>query len=203
MSLIAMLFGLAATFSGYRIFLVLLPIFGFVFGFGLGAQTLQVLFGEAFLATVTSWVVGFVVGAVFAVLSYLIFLVGVAIIAGALGYSLAVGLMGAIGFDLDLLVWVVGIVAAIVLAFVTLKYNIQKWVIIAFTAFGGAAVIIVSILGAFGKLGPLDMAGNPAQQAIQDSVLWLIFFLVVGIAGAAVQVRSTMTYEFVPPENRI
>jgi hypothetical protein len=36
----------------------------------LGAQTLQVLFGVGFLATITSWVVGFIVGGLFAVLSY-------------------------------------------------------------------------------------------------------------------------------------
>ena len=69
--LIGILFGLAVCFVGYRLFLVLLPIWGFVFGLVLGAQTIQALFGEAFLATVTSWVVGFIVGGIFAVLSYL------------------------------------------------------------------------------------------------------------------------------------
>ncbi len=66
--MIALLFGLVLAFAGYRLFLVLLPIWGFFFGFGLGAQSIQALFGDAFLATITSWVVGFVVGAIFAVL---------------------------------------------------------------------------------------------------------------------------------------
>ena len=72
--LIGIMFGLALCFAGYRLFLVLLPIWGFFFGLALGAQTVQAIFGEAFLATITSWVVGFIVGGVFAVLAYLFYM---------------------------------------------------------------------------------------------------------------------------------
>ena len=68
MGLIGLMFGLAVTFLGYRLFLILLPIWGFFFGFFLGAETVQVIFGIGFLATVTSWVAGFFVGVVVAVL---------------------------------------------------------------------------------------------------------------------------------------
>lgn len=67
---LALLYGLGLTFFGYRLFLFLLPIWGFVFGFVFGAQSLQALLGESFLVSVTSWIVGFVVGALFAILSY-------------------------------------------------------------------------------------------------------------------------------------
>ncbi len=75
-ALIALLFGTVVCFGGYRLFLLLLPIWGFFFGFGLGAQTIQLLFGQEFLATITSWVVGLVVAILFAVLSYLFYAVG-------------------------------------------------------------------------------------------------------------------------------
>src|SRR5262249_28450475 len=61
MSLFAFLFGAILAFSGYRFFLFLLPVWGFFFGFGLGAQTIQAIFGTGFLSDVTSWVVGFFV----------------------------------------------------------------------------------------------------------------------------------------------
>ncbi len=61
-TMIALLFGLLLVFGGYRLFLLLLPIWGFFFGFGLGAQTMTWLLGEAFLGTVTGWIVGFFVG---------------------------------------------------------------------------------------------------------------------------------------------
>src|SRR5512138_3311751 len=93
--MIALLFGLALCFAGYRLFLVLLPIWGFFFGFGFGAQTVQALFGDAFLATITSWVVGFIVAAVFAVLAYLFYLAAVALLSFSLGYGAAIGLLTA------------------------------------------------------------------------------------------------------------
>jgi hypothetical protein len=111
-TMLALLSGLAITFRGYRIFLAMLPIWGFLFGFGLGAQTLQMLFGFGFLATTTSWIVGFVVGAFFAVLSYLFFVFAVAALAGSVGYGLGVGIMLWIGFNPGFLTWIIGVVAA-------------------------------------------------------------------------------------------
>ena len=81
-SMVAILFGALLAFGGYRFFLFLLPLWGFFFGFGLGAQTVQALLGEGFFGTVTGWVVGFVLALIFAVLSYLFYYFGVAILAG-------------------------------------------------------------------------------------------------------------------------
>ena len=124
--LIGILFGLVVCFAGYRLFLVLLPIWGFIFGLAFGAQTMQALFGVGFLATVTSWVVGFIVGGVFAVLSYLFYMLAVAIIAGSLGYSIGVGLLLAIGMQMNFIVWLVGIVVAVVLVVVTFRFNLAE-----------------------------------------------------------------------------
>jgi hypothetical protein len=99
--MIGLLFGLVLAFAGYRLFLILLPIWGFFFGFAFGAQAMQMIFGEAFLATVTSWVVGFIVALIFAVLSYLFYIFAVALVAGSLGYSVTVGLLMAIGMQSD------------------------------------------------------------------------------------------------------
>ena len=78
---IALAVGTAIAFNGYRWFIILLPIVGFVFGFGLGAQTMQAIFGQELFATVASWVVGLFVAAIFAVLSYFFYFIGVAIFA--------------------------------------------------------------------------------------------------------------------------
>src|SRR6185503_964604 len=109
-SLLALFFGFVVTFGGYRFFLILLPIWGFFYGFGFGAHTIQALLGTAFLATVTVWVVGFVMGALFAVLSYLFHIFGVALLAGSLGYALGAALMMGLGLDWGFIPWLVGIV---------------------------------------------------------------------------------------------
>src|SRR5215471_13551732 len=128
--MIALFFGSVLLFGGYRFFMFLIPIFGFFFGFGLGAETVQALFGGGFLATITSWIVGFGVAVIFALLSYLFYFAAVGLIGGALGYAIGVGILQAIGLNFGFLVWLVGIVAGIVVAAAVLITNVQKWVVI-------------------------------------------------------------------------
>lgn len=184
-ALIAFVFGLALCFGGYRFFLILLPIWGFFFGFALGAHSVTLILGEAFLATVTSWVIGFIVGALFAVLSYLFYIVAVAIIAGSLGYAAATGLLLAIGLQANFIVWLVGIVGAVALIGVTLLFNLQKWVIMIATAILGAAVILGGFIVMF---NPTAMAlANPIMVALQTSPLLLILFIALAALGVFVQ----------------
>src|SRR3954471_22604692 len=114
MSLFTLLFGAILAFSGYRFFLFLLPIWGFIFGFGLGAEAIQAIFGTGFLSDVTSWVVGFCVALVFAALSYLFYFFAVALLAGSLGYALGAGIMLALTPNLGLVTWLVGMVVGII-----------------------------------------------------------------------------------------
>jgi hypothetical protein len=192
-ALIAFLFGMALIFGGYRFFLFLLPIFGFFFGLALGVHTIEAIFPSGgFFSTVTSWVVGFVVGVIFAVLSYLFYFVAVAVIAGALGYAIGTGLMYAITPNFGLLVWLVGIVGAVVLIGVTLFFNLQKWVIMIATAVLGSSII----LGGFLLLFNPDAAvlNNPVQVALNNNPLLLILFIVLAAAGVFVQWRSGRAY---------
>ena len=203
MSMIALLVGLIIAFNGYRLFLVLLPIWGFFFGFGLGAQTIQALFGGGFLATTTSWVVGFVVALVFAVLSYLFYMVAVALFAGSVGYALGVGLMGLIGFQMGFVAWIVGIILAVIVAGVVILFNIQKWVIILLTALGGAGVIIATFLMVFGVVSPSDLGSDAVRAAMGNSFWWLLGFIVLAVLGFLAQFRASQGFEIEAYENRI
>ncbi len=101
LGLLALAIGLAFCFYGFRVFLVLLPIWGFFAGFLLGANAMTALFGDAFLATATGWVVGFLLGLLFAVLSYLYYWIAVILLGGALGYQLTLGVLQWISPDFD------------------------------------------------------------------------------------------------------
>jgi hypothetical protein len=203
MTLIALFVGMAICFNGYRWFLILLPIFGFFFGFGLGLDTMQSLFGAAMFGTITGFVVGFIVGLVFAVLSYLFYFVGVVLIGGSLGYAVGVGLMGLIGFDPGFLSWLVGIILGIIFAFGTIALNLQKWVIIAVSALGGAGIIIGTFLTTFGVIRPAQFGAAAVKAAMADSWFWLIGFLVLAVLGFVAQVYANRTYTLEPYENRI
>ena len=174
---------------------VLLPILGFFFGFGLGAQTVQALFGGGFLATITSWVVGFCVAVIFAMLSYLFYFMAVALIGGALGYVVAVGLLEAIGLDFGFLVWMIGIVAGIAMAGVVLAFNIQKYVVIIATAIIGAGIIVGTFLFMFGGLPSAQVAANPVRVAMQNSAFWSIVFILLALLGGISQYESTRYVE--------
>lgn len=202
-TLIALLVGTAICFGGYRWFLILLPIWGFFFGFGLGAQTVQALLGIGFLATVSSWVAGFITALFFALLSYLFYMFGVLVLAGSLGYGLGVGFMGLLGFDFGLLTWLVGIGVAVILVAATLFWDLAKYAIIVATATGGAAVIVGTLLFGPAGLAAARLFENPVQAALADSFWWTLLFLGLAIAGVAFQVMTTRAIPLEPYENRI
>lgn len=194
-SIIAMLFGSVIAFAGYRFFLVLLPIWGFFFGFGLGAQSIQAIFGTGFLSDVTSWVVGFVVALLFAALSYLFYLFAVALVAGSIGYGLGAGVMLSILPSFGFTAWLVGLIVGIVFAIVVLRFNIQKWVIIAATALWGAGIIVGTFLFLFGGLPLARLVENPVAVVIRNQPFWFIVFIIIAVVGFAVQYQSSRDVE--------
>jgi hypothetical protein len=201
--MIALLFATFVCFAGYRFFLVLLPIWGFFFGFALGVQSIQALIGDGSFATVTSWAVGFVVALLFAVLAYLFYIIAVAIIAGSLGYGLTVSILGAIGLQFGFLTWLIAIVVAVAFAFVTLRYNLAKYVIIIATALGGAALAIGTLLLGPGQVDIAQIFANPIQALFSVSWFWGLIFLAMAIGGIVVQWRASQSFELTPYENRI
>lgn len=193
-TMIALLFGLLLVFGGYRLVWLLLPIWGFFFGFGLGAQTMTWLLGEAFLGTVTGWIVGFFVGAFLSVLSYLFYFVAVGVVAASVGYGIGVAFMGWIGVTWGFVNWLVGVVLAIVLVVATYMFNLQKYVLIAGTTVLGAGLIVATFI-----LGPENvelarMAENPIGQLFANHWFYSIIFLVLVVSGLVLQLRINRVY---------
>lgn len=196
MTTIALLFSAALIFGGYRFFLFLLPIWGFFFGFGLGAQAVQALFSDGLFATVTSWVVGFIVAVIFALASYFFYAAAIAVAAGALGYMLGVGIMDLFGLDgLSLITFLVGIVLAVAVIFVTFRFNLQKYVIIAATSIGGAALVVGTILLGVGGVNLLQLAEHPVRLLWQTSPFMAIVFVLLAAAGIVVQIQANRRFE--------
>ena len=196
--LLLLLIGLAFTFYGYRLFLVMLPIWGFFAGFWLGANALMLLFGNGFLATTTGWIVGFVVGLLVALLSYLFYFLGVAIVAGIIGYGLGASFMGLFGLEGGLLVFGVGVVVALIVIVLTLVLNLQKYVVILLTALGGGVASVVAALVMLNQvsLQALSESGNALTAIADVSQIWLVVALALAIVGIIWQIRSSRSYEF-------
>jgi hypothetical protein len=93
------------------------------------------------------------------------------------------------------MVWIVGVVAGIALAFAAIYFNIQKWVVIISTAVLGAATIVGTFLFMFGGLPPAETVANPVRAALQGSPLWMITFAIIAAIGVIVQYQTTRGWE--------
>ena len=110
---------------------------------------------------------------------------------------------GLIGINLNLLVWLVGIAVGIAVAVVTLRLNLQKYMIIPATALAEAGSIVMTLFfGAYGST-LAQLLENPVRHVLQQSPLWVLFYLVLAAGGIAVQVATTRYVEYTPYENRI
>jgi hypothetical protein len=188
---LALLIGLGFTFVGYRFFLILLPIWGFLAGFAIGANAVASLFGEGFLATITGWGIGFVLALICAVLAYLFWYAAVVILAGTVGYALGGSILSAIGIDANWLIFLAGIALGAVFLIGALILNVPKYVIVFLTALGGASGIMLGAALVLGRV-PVESLGDAGLMGavIRDSWLWAGAWAVLAVAGIVVQLRT-------------
>jgi hypothetical protein len=180
--------GALACFAGYRLFRLVLGLYGFVLGAMLASSVTGV---TNTVGMVAAALVGGMVGALILVFAYF---VGIALVGAGLG-ALVTHLLwtrSAAGDPPALLVVGVSIVGA------AAAMLLQRYVIILGTSFGGAWTLIVGVATSLGArlaaraaaaasdawiLYPLDPA--PGQRWVP--VVWVI----LGAAGTAVQLGIT------------
>ena len=160
------------------------------------AEGVVAIFGGGFLSTVTSWVIGLVVGLVIAVLAYLFYYAAVVILGGSVGYSIGTGFIALLGLSATgFIAVVVGLVLAVVLALLVIFLNLPRILIIVLSALGGAGTILAGILLMFQRI-PLEYLGYGSVSAfIKNSWFWLIVWIVVAGAGMFVQWISAREYD--------
>ena len=196
--LFAAILGLAFLLWGYRIFLVMLPIWGFFAGFWLGAAGIALFLGQGFLATVTGWVVGFILGVIGAVLSYLFYGGFVLIVAAMVGAGLASTILTAMGITTGWIIAIVALVTAAIVAVATLVFNLQKYVIILLTSLGGADLIVLAGMLLFGVVTLTDVqgGGNLLTPVFKESWLAVLAWVVLAVVGFFRQVRTNRAFTF-------
>jgi hypothetical protein len=185
-AIVLLIGGTVACFFGYRLFRIVLSIFGFI----LGALLASSLFGTSDTGPmIIAAIVGGLVGAAVLFAAYFF---GVAMVGAGIGAVVANFAFAAGERDPHFLVVVfaavIGAVAAIYL---------QRYVIILGTAFGGAWTLIVGAMAVVGNRAALAAAadGNvwvayPLDPA--PGQRWVpIAWLVLGLIGAGVQMGIT------------
>jgi hypothetical protein len=177
--------GLVSCFAGYRLFRVVLGIYGFI----LGALVATSIAGAGSTATLLVWaLVGGLAGAAILNLAYFL---GVVLVGASIGAMLATVIFGRAGGDPHTLVVVLFAIAGAVAASM-----LQRYVIVAGTAFGGAWTALVGAMALVGD--------KAAAKAASANSVWVVYpldpapgrswlpiaWLVLGVAGLLVQLRS-------------
>jgi predicted flap endonuclease-1-like 5' DNA nuclease len=166
--------GLVSALFGYRLFRILLPVYGAIFGF----VTAWGWWGES------AWLLALIAGVVFAVilgaLAYGLWSVFVGIAGVVAGLALA----GIIATSFNMATWL-AVVLALVLAsaFAYLFVKIRNPAVILITAVDGAAAVALGVGEWFGLQAGFGTAVNPGWLL----VLVAAVFVIVGAAGLAFQ----------------
>lgn len=188
------LLGLAICFFGLRFWFILLPAFGAVVGFFVGAGVMQEIFGQGFLSTAVSWIVGLVVALAFAALSYFVWYAGAIIAAGAVGASLFSGVLHAIiNQPWGAVHFIVAAIGAIIFALGALLLNLPIYIVIVNSALGGAALAVAGLLTLLGNVAVEELSTGVSVAVVDEgrlSFLWFVVWIVLAIAGIFYQLRS-------------
>ena len=178
--------GIVACFFGYRLFRIVLAIFGFV----LGAMFASSLFGASDTGVmVGAAVLGGLAGAGLLIAAYF---VGVALVGAGLGVLAAHLVSSAFGAEPG---FVPIVVCSVIGAVISMQ--LQRYVIIIGTAFGGSMTLIDGVMAALGNRAAAAAAvtgdiwvfypTNPAPGQRWVMYAWLI----LGAIGMATQLGWT------------
>jgi hypothetical protein len=178
--------GIISCFAGYRVFRVVLGIYGFI----LGALLASGMVGtEHSIWMIAAAFVGGLVGSLILIAAYF---VGVALLGAGIGALAASLIWAAIGREPGALVVIVFAIVGAVGALA-----LQRYVIIGATAFGGAWTIVVGGLTLTGHRVAVDATArnnvwlaypmNPAPGNYWILLVWLA----LAIAGVLVQLHIT------------
>lgn len=187
-AILLVLGGALSCFAGYRLFKIVLGIYGFVLGAMLASSTMGVTNSTGMIV---ASLVGGVCGALLLMFAYF---VGIALVGaglGALVAHVAWSSLGRTGDPPALAVVVLSVVGSIGAMF------LQRYVIVVATAFGGAWTVIVGGLAVAGDRG--------AARAATAGDVWILYplspapgqkwvpvaWVALGLIGTAVQLITT------------
>lgn len=190
-ALVLFAIGVAFLFAGYRLFRLLIPIWGFIVGFNLADIVERGALHSQPLSTLTDWIIAIVVGLLFAALAYAYYYISVVVLGVSVGYVLGTTVATTLSpLATGTTVLIAGVAGAVLVAVLVIAFDLPKTLIVVLTALGGAAATVVGVMLAFGWLSlatlQAGIAGEMAQTALSSPSIRLIT-LVLALVGMAAQ----------------
>lgn len=191
--IVGIVLGLVLVFAGLRFFFAALPILGFLLGFLVGGAGVNAIFGDGVFSTITSWIVGFFLGLLFAAISYLWWYAGALIAAGSTGAALGTALVRAFGSNASWLIFLFAAIGFVLFFLVAFVLALPVYIVLVNTAFVGATVVIGGLLLVINKIDRADLGYGNVVAAINESWWWTIPMIVLAFAGIFSQLSAIST----------
>src|SRR5687767_8654019 len=184
-AIILLLGGLLACFAGYRVFRVVLAIYGFILGALLASSFMG---ADQTLWMVLAWVAGGIIGALILLVAYF---AGVALLGAGIGAAAAHLIFAAFTSEPGVLVLILFSVAGALGALA-----LQRYVIIIATAFGGAQTAVVGGAALLGDRWAATAAARSVYgvyplDPIPSTRGDFVAAIVLGVIGLIVQLVFT------------
>lgn len=198
---ILIIVGIVATLNGYQLFRILLPIMGFLVGYGIGFGGIQAILGAGVVSTTVAVLTGVLVGVLISAISYFYFTIAVIIFGASLVAGLFTFLGQAIGLrENGFITFLLGVAGAIVGASVVIRHGLQNTLIMYVSAGLGTGLILIGILMGAGDLtmAELNRTGILATIAstVDQSFVWFLAWVGGTILGANSQ-RSILNSQII------
>ena len=188
--LLAMLIGALFCFRGWLMLRLLIPLWGAFAGFMLGAGLVASIGGQSFLRTLLGWAVGAMVALAFGLFAYLYYEVSVIIAMAAIGFSIATTALVAMGVTWSWVTVLVGVLVAVLLAFIAIVGDLPMVILTVLSAMAGASTIVGGAMLVFGVVDLADFTSSATTQRLDDDWWWYAIYAGLVILGIVAQVRS-------------
>lgn len=187
---VAVAVGLVVAVFGTRLFYVLLPLWGFLTGFVLGADLVATVAGEGLLATFTGWLVGGVLAIVLAATAALWFYGAVFVLGVGFGLAVVSGLAAAVGLEPGLLTLLAGVAAGGAVGVAVIVADGPTLLISALTGYTGALWATAGVMLLLGRVHVADLHGEGPAGALRGDALAVVIAFALGTAAFVYQARD-------------
>jgi hypothetical protein len=189
------LIGIAFTFAGYPLFLILLPLWAFMWGLIGGGGAVAQALGNGLFADAVGIGIGIVLGILAALVALAFWWAGIILLGASLGYYVGSGLVTAIGINPGLLSLIVGLVGAAIVGSVFVIYRAPRIAVVIITAFLGGAAAVAGVLVFFGTI-PADSLRTGVIETIREQgPISILVALALGLVGSAFQYQFSRNTE--------
>lgn len=187
--IVAVLIGALLCFRGYVTMRVIISLFGAFIGFVLGAGLVAGVTDSGFGQVALSWLVGIVGAVLFGILAYFSYQLAVIIGMAGIGFTLGTTLVAALGGS-EATSILVGVIAAVALAVISIVTDLPAIILIILTALAGASITVSGVMLLVGGIAVNRLTPEGLTAAMDRGWWWYAAYAVLVVLGIVAQLRA-------------